>query len=68
VGTSWLDSVAISAACHTSIRAGQSLSLPEMRELVAQLERTRHPRACGHGRPTMLHLTQGELERQFSRR
>ncbi|MGC4191961.1 MAG: DNA mismatch repair endonuclease MutL, partial [Thermomicrobiales bacterium] len=43
-GTSWLDSVAISAACHTSIRAGQALSLPEMRELVAQLERTRQPR------------------------
>lgn len=68
VGTSWLDSVAISAACHTSIRAGQQLSLPEMRELVAQLERTRQPRACGHGRPTMLHLTQGELEKQFARR
>jgi DNA mismatch repair protein MutL len=66
-GTSWLDSVAISAACHTSIRAGQLLSLPEMRELVSQLERTEHPRACGHGRPTMLHLTQGELERQFRR-
>jgi DNA mismatch repair protein MutL len=68
VGDSWLDSVAISAACHTSIRAGQVLSLPEMRELVAQLERTSQPRACGHGRPTMLHLSQGELERQFSRR
>ncbi|MGB3330002.1 MAG: DNA mismatch repair endonuclease MutL [Thermomicrobiales bacterium] len=67
-GTSWLDSVAISAACHTSIRAGQALSLPEMRELVAQLERTRQPRACGHGRPTMLHMSQVELERQFSRR
>lgn len=67
-GTSWLDSVAISAACHTSIRAGQALSLPEMRELVAQLERTRQPRACGHGRPTMLHMSQTELERQFSRR
>ncbi|MBA2470229.1 MAG: DNA mismatch repair endonuclease MutL [Chloroflexia bacterium] len=68
VGDSWLDSVAISAACHTSIRAGQSLSLPEMRELVAQLERTAQPRACGHGRPTMLHMSQTELERQFSRR
>lgn len=67
-GSSWLDSVAISAACHTSIRAGQSLSLPEMRELVSQLERTEQPRACGHGRPTMLHMSQGELERQFSRR
>jgi DNA mismatch repair protein MutL len=68
VGTSWQDSVAISAACHTSIRAGQPLSLPEMRELVAQLERTQQPRACGHGRPTMLHMSQNELERQFSRR
>jgi DNA mismatch repair protein MutL len=67
-GDSWLDSVAISAACHTSIRAGQVLSLQEMRELVAQLERTAQPRACGHGRPTMLHMSQSELERQFSRR
>ncbi|HEU0165903.1 MAG TPA: DNA mismatch repair protein MutL, partial [Thermomicrobiales bacterium] len=67
-GTSWLDSVAISAACHTAIRAGQALSLSEMRELVAQLERTSQPRACGHGRPTMLHMSQHELERQFSRR
>ncbi|HEV2127268.1 MAG TPA: DNA mismatch repair endonuclease MutL [Thermomicrobiales bacterium] len=67
-GDSWFDSVAISAACHTSIRAGQALSLDEMRELVAQLERTRQPRACGHGRPTMLHMSQADLEKQFSRR
>ncbi len=67
-GESWLDSVAISAACHTSIRAGQALSLDEMRELVAQLERTQQPRACGHGRPTMLHMSQADLEKQFSRR
>ncbi len=67
-GTTWMDSVAISASCHTAIRAGQQLSLPEMRELVAQLERCQHPRACGHGRPTMLHMSQLELERQFSRR
>lgn len=67
-GNSWLDSVAISAACHISIRAGQALSLGEMRELVGQLERTEQPRACGHGRPTMLHMSQNELARQFSRR
>ena len=66
-GSSWLDSVAVSVACHTSIRAGQVLSLQEMRELVEQLERTEQPRACGHGRPTMLRLTQDELERQFGR-
>ncbi|MEJ7761313.1 MAG: DNA mismatch repair endonuclease MutL [Thermomicrobiales bacterium] len=67
-GQSWLESVAISTACHTSIRAGQPLSIPEMRELVADLERSAQPRACGHGRPTMIHLTQDEMARQFSRR
>jgi DNA mismatch repair protein MutL len=67
-GTSWLDSVAISAACHTAIRANQTLSLTEMRELIAELERTSQPRACGHGRPTMLHMSQVDLEKQFSRR
>jgi DNA mismatch repair protein MutL len=48
-GDSWQDAVAISTACHTSIRAGQALSLAEMRELVAELERSSQPRACGHG-------------------
>lgn len=67
-GDSWLDAVAISTACHTSIRAGQTLSIPEMRELVTQLERTSQPRACGHGRPTMLHMSGSDLERQFQRR
>lgn len=68
VGDSWQDSVAISAACHTSIRAGQALTIPEMRSLIQDLEKTEHPRACGHGRPTMLLMSQGDLERQFSRR
>lgn len=67
-GTTRLESLAISAACHTSIRAGQALSLLEMRELVTQLEQCSSPLACGHGRPTMLRMTAEELERQFSRR
>ncbi len=67
-GTTRLESLAISAACHTSIRAGQALSLLEMRELVMQLERCSSPQACGHGRPTMIRMTSEELERQFSRR
>jgi DNA mismatch repair protein MutL len=39
-----------------------------MRELIIQLEQCASPRVCAHGWPTMLHLSQGELERQFSRR
>ena len=67
-GESWLDAVAVSTACHTSIRAGQPLSIPEMRELVTALESSSQPRACGHGRPTMLHLSGSDLEKQFQRR
>jgi DNA mismatch repair protein MutL len=67
-GDSVFDSLVISAACHSSIRAGQTLTLPEMRELIVQLERCSSPRACGHGRPTMLLMSQEDLARQFERR
>jgi DNA mismatch repair protein MutL len=67
-GQTRLESLAISAACHTSIRAGQALTLLEMRELVAQLEACSSPLACGHGRPTMLRMSAEDLERQFARR
>jgi DNA mismatch repair protein MutL len=67
-GDSLFDSLAISAACHSAIRAGQPLTIPEMRELVMQLEQCSSPRACGHGRPTILHMSRDELERQFERR
>jgi DNA mismatch repair protein MutL len=67
-GESRLESLAISAACHGSIRAGQPLSLLEMRELVSELERCDSSLACGHGRPTIIRMTAEELARQFARR
>ena len=59
--------IARSVACHGSVRAGQVLSLDEMRELVRQLEKATSPRTCPHGRPTMIHLSAGLLEREFGR-
>ena len=64
----WREEMAITLACHSAIRAGQALSLDEMRAMVSQLEMCRFPRACAHGRPTMLHLPQMQLEREFGRR
>ena len=63
----WRDTLAITLACHSAIRAGQSLPLEEMRRLIEQLEQCRMPRACAHGRPTMLLLSQSQLEREFKR-
>ncbi len=59
--------VARSLACHGAVRAGQSLSQEEMRELIGQLERTASPRTCPHGRPTMVHLSSIRLHREFGR-
>jgi len=63
----WEEKVAQSLACHGAIRAGQQLSNEEMRELINQLEQTKQPRACPHGRPTMIHLSSHQLEKEFGR-
>lgn len=55
-------------SCKAAVKAGQVLDLQEMRELVIQLERTLRPSTCPHGRPTMIHLSHSQLEREFGRR
>jgi DNA mismatch repair protein MutL len=63
----WEEKIAQSLACHGAIRAGQQLSNEEMRELIKQLEQTKQPRSCPHGRPTMIHLSSHQLEKEFGR-
>ncbi|MHB0858612.1 MAG: DNA mismatch repair endonuclease MutL [Anaerolineae bacterium] len=67
-GTSWEDAMLITLSCHTAVRAGQTLSLEEMRDLVRQLEKASLPHACPHGRPTIIHLSKAALEKEFGRR
>jgi DNA mismatch repair protein MutL len=61
------ETIAQSLACHSAIKAGESLSHEEMREMIRQLEETRKPRTCPHGRPTMIHISSHQLEREFGR-
>jgi DNA mismatch repair protein MutL len=61
------EKVAITVCKRASIKGGQLLSHEEMRELVRQLEATRAPRTCPHGRPTMIHLSPAQLAREFGR-
>ena len=59
----------ISSVCKSiAVKGGQVLSLEEMRELVRRLEQTSAPRTCPHGRPTMIQLNIGQLEREFGRK
>jgi DNA mismatch repair protein MutL len=62
------DRVAMSLACHGAIRAGKTLTMDEMRELIQQLEETETPNTCPHGRPTMVHMSADVLAREFGRR
>ena len=65
---SWEERAAYSIACHSAIRSGKTLSHQEMTELTRQLEECQQPNTCPHGRPTMIHLSSGQLEREFGRR
>jgi DNA mismatch repair protein MutL len=62
------DVTAASIACHGAIRAGKSLTEPEMAALLEQLEATPNPHTCPHGRPTMVHFSSNHMEREFGRR
>ena len=61
------DRAAATVACHSSVRAGMALSLEEMRQLIEDLSATASPRTCPHGRPTLVHVRQETLDRQFGR-
>ena len=56
------------AACVSSVKAGEKLSYEEMRAIVEALMKTKMPFTCPHGRPTMIRLSRHELERRFKRR
>jgi DNA mismatch repair protein MutL len=59
----------IAAVCkRAAIKAGQTLSVEEMQQLVRGLELCESPRTCPHGRPTVLHFSVEQLEREFGRR
>jgi len=63
----WREEIAISMACHSAVRAGQTLTSDEMRELIRQLEQAALPHTCPHGRPTMIQLGSARLKKEFGR-
>jgi DNA mismatch repair protein MutL len=52
---------------RAAVKAGQTLSMQEMQDLIHSLERCNAPRTCPHGRPTMIHLSAAQLAREFGR-
>ena len=67
-GQDRFNGVLATVACHSAVRAGDSLAPAEMQALLQDLERCQQPQTCPHGRPTMIHVSSAHLEREFGRR
>jgi DNA mismatch repair protein MutL len=55
-------------ACHSSVRAGQSLTQFEIAALLRQLDEAGAPTTCPHGRPIFKRITIEEIEKWIGRR
>ena len=57
----------VARACKSSVKAGDSLKREEMDHLIKELFHCENPYSCPHGRPTLIRLSKGEIERMFKR-
>ncbi len=61
-----LDDLFASMACHSSVRAGQTLSLQQMKDLLAQMDEDKSS-FCPHGRPVFVEYELSSIEKSFGR-
>ena len=54
-------------ACKSAVKAHNQLSEQEIQQLIQQLFSLENPFNCPHGRPTIVSLTQYEIEKMFKR-
>lgn len=54
-------------ACKAAIKAGQLLTMQQMRQMIVDLCNTTHPFTCPHGRPCMIEINSTRLYTMFKR-
>lgn len=64
--TAVLEKVA-SMSCKAAVKGNQRLRMPEVEQLITDLLSLENPYHCPHGRPTIISLSQYELEKKFRR-
>lgn len=61
------EKTAIMMSCKRSIKANHHLDDFQAKSLLDQLAKCNNPFNCPHGRPTLVHFSNSELERMFKR-
>lgn len=62
------EDVIATTACRQAVKANDNLQESEIQSLIQNLFACDMPYCCPHGRPTLIQMTLGELDRKFGRR
>ncbi len=62
------EDVIATTVCRHAVKANDVLREPELVRLIQDLLRCELPYCCPHGRPTMIQISYGELEKKFGRK
>jgi len=54
-------------ACKAAIKAGDTLSVDQMQQLIKDLYQSPDHLTCPHGRPTCWLVTEAEIKKKFKR-
>lgn len=66
-GVNLLSEKIASASCKAAVKGNSRLSLAEAEKLLEELLTLDNPYTCPHGRPTIISMSQYELEKKFKR-
>ena len=61
------EDVIAKTVCRHAVKANDTLRGPELEKLIEDLKACEMPYTCPHGRPTLIEMTFGELEKKFGR-
>ena len=61
------EDMVIKTVCRHAIKANDLLVGPELEKLLEDLRQCTMPYTCPHGRPTLIEMSYGELEKKFGR-
>ena len=61
------DPIRRTIACHSAVKAGETLNREQMEQIIERLKETQHPLTCPHGRPTGIMISMNELARRCLR-